>query len=151
MVQCDICVPAIGANGSKSVILRSIKVLVSQKGKLIMQKVEEIQKYGKEQMETAVASAGEFTKGVQAIMTAYGDYSKKAIEDGNAFVGKLSGVKSVDKALEVQTEYAKSSYETFVAESKKIGELYADLAKLTYKPFEGLVAKAQQTANAATH
>lgn len=42
-----------------------------------MVKVEEFQKYGKEQMETAVASAGEFTKGVQAIMTAYSDYSKR--------------------------------------------------------------------------
>jgi hypothetical protein len=42
---------------------------------------------------------------------------------------KPATVKSFDKALEVQTEYAKSSYETFVAESKKIGELYTDLAK----------------------
>ena len=114
-----------------------------------MVKVEEFQKFGKEQMETAVASAGEFTKGVQAIMTAYGDYSKKAIEDGNSLVEKLSGVKSVEKVLELQSEFAKSSYETFVAEGKKIGELYVELAKLSYKPFEGLMAKAQQTAATA--
>lgn len=115
-----------------------------------MVKVEEFQKYGKEQMETAVASAGEFTKGVQAIMTAYSDYSKKAIEDGNAFVEKLSGVRSIEKAFELQSEYAKASYETFVAESKKIGELYVELAKLSYRPFEGLMAKAQQTATEVT-
>jgi hypothetical protein len=48
----------------------------------------------------------------------------------------------------VQTEYAKSAYETFVAESQKIGQLYADLAKQTYKPLEGLVAKFSP---AATH
>jgi hypothetical protein len=41
----------------------------------------------------------------------------------------------------VQTEYAKSAYETFVAESQKIAGLYGDLAKQGYKPFEGLVAK----------
>ncbi len=41
----------------------------------------------------------------------------------------------------MQTEYAKSTYETFVAESQKIGGLYADLAKQTYKPFEGFAAK----------
>lgn len=109
-----------------------------------MDKVEEIQKYGKEQMESATAAAGDFAKGVQAIMTAYSDYAKKAIEGGNSFVEKLSGVKSFEKVVELQTEYAKSSYETFVAESKKIGELYVDLAKQSYKPFEGMVSKMSQ-------
>jgi hypothetical protein len=50
-------------------------------------------------------------------------------------------VKSLDKALEVQTEYAKSAYETLVAESQKIAGLYTDLAKQTFKPYEGLIAK----------
>jgi hypothetical protein len=56
-------------------------------------------------------------------------------------VEQLSGVKSLDKALEAQTEYARSAYETFVAESQKIAGLYTDLAKQTVKPFEGLAAK----------
>jgi hypothetical protein len=55
----------------------------------------------------------------------------------------LFGVKSLDKAIEVQTEYAKTAYEGFVAKASKIGELYADLAKETYKPFEVLMAKAK--------
>ena len=50
-------------------------------------------------------------------------------------------MKSIDKAIEVQTEYAKSAYETFVAELQKIAGLYTDLAKQTYKPLEGMVAK----------
>jgi hypothetical protein len=50
-------------------------------------------------------------------------------------------VKSLDKAIEVQAEFAKSAYETFVAESQKIAGLYTDLAKQTFKPFEGMVAK----------
>ena len=79
--------------------------------------------------------------GIQAIATAYGDYAKKSFEDTKSFVEKLSGVKSLDKAIEVQTEYAKTAYETFVAESQKIAGLYSDLAKQTFKPFEGLVAK----------
>jgi phasin family protein len=104
-------------------------------------KVEEIQQYGKEHFETVVASANTFQSGFQAIATAYGDYTKKSFEDTKSFVEKLAGVKSLDKAIEVQTEYAKSAYETFVAESQKIAGLYADLAKQTYKPVEGLVAK----------
>lgn len=106
-----------------------------------MVKVEEIQQYGKEQLDAAMASANTFSSGFQAIATAYGDYTKKSFEDNKSFVEKLSSVKSLDKAIEVQTEYAKSAYETFVAESQKIGALYSDLAKQTYKPFEGLAAK----------
>jgi phasin family protein len=107
----------------------------------IVVKVEEIQQYGKEQFETVVASASTLHSGFQAIASAYGDYTKKSFEDTKSFVEKLAGVKSLDKAIEVQTEYAKSAYETFVAESQKIAGLYADLAKQTYKPIEGLVAK----------
>ena len=79
--------------------------------------------------------------GFQAIATAYGDYTKKSFEDTRSFVEKLSGVKSVDKAIEIQTEFAKSAFETFVAESQKIGALYGDLAKQSYKPFGGSLAR----------
>jgi phasin family protein len=106
-----------------------------------MMKPEEIQQYGKEQFENAVASASTFQKGFQAIAATVGDYTKKSFEDGNAFVEKLAGVKSLDKAIEAQTEFAKSAHETFVAESQKVAGLYADLAKQAFKPFEGLVAK----------
>ena len=106
-----------------------------------MVKVEDIQSYGKEHLETVAASASNLQSGVQAIATAYGDYAKKSFEDTKSFVEKLSGVKSLDKAIEAQTEYARSAYETFVAESQKIAGLYGDLAKQTFKPFEGLVAK----------
>jgi hypothetical protein len=113
-----------------------------------MIKVEDIQQYGKEHMETVVASATTVQNGLQAIATAYGDYTKKSFEDTRSFVEKLSGVKSLDKAVEVQTEYAKSAYDTFVADSQKIAGLYTDLAKQTFKPLEGLVAKFSP---AATH
>ena len=43
----------------------------------------------------------------------------------------------------MQTEYDKNAYEGFVDKASKIGELYADLAKETYKPFETLMAKAK--------
>ena len=106
-----------------------------------MVKVEDIPNYGKEQFEQVVANATTFQSGVQAIATAYGDYAKKSFEDTKSFAEKLSGVKSLDKVLEAQSEYAKTAYETFVAKSQKIAGLYGDLAKQTFKPLEGLVSK----------
>jgi len=106
-----------------------------------MMNVEDFQSFGKEQYEAAMASMNSFTKNYQAIASAYADYSKKSFEDTSAFVEKLSGVKSLDKAIELQTEFSKSAYETFVAESKKISELFAGITKEAYKPFEGFAAK----------
>jgi hypothetical protein len=107
----------------------------------MMFKVEDIQNYGKEQYETALATASGVQSGLSAIAAAYGDYSKKSYEDAKSFVEKLSGVKSLDKALEAQSEYAKTSYETFVADAQKIAGLYGDLAKQAFKPLEGIVSK----------
>jgi hypothetical protein len=96
---------------------------------------------GMEQIGAGTASANGFPGGFQAIATAYGDYTKKSFEDTRSFVEKLAGAKSFDKAIEIQTEFAKSAFETFVSESQKISALYGELAKQSYKPISGLVAK----------
>jgi hypothetical protein len=102
---------------------------------------EDLQTVGKENVDATLKSFGALSKSGQAIAVELADYSKKTFENGTAALEKLFGVKSFDKAIEVQTAYAKTAYENFVAEASKLGELYADLAKETYKPFEGMLAR----------
>ena len=108
--------------------------------------MEDLQKYSKGQMESATAAASAVTKGVQQIATEASDFSKKSLETSSAFVEKLLGAKSLDSAVQIQTEYDKSSYETLVAQATKMGELYTSLAKEAFKPVEAVVAKAQASA-----
>jgi len=103
---------------------------------------EEMQKFGKDSMDTAMNSLGAWTKGAQAIMVEIVDYSKKSAEASAAAWEKLLGAKTPEKAIQVQSEFLKSAYEDFVAEATKLGELYVDLAKEAYKPFEGVIGKA---------
>jgi hypothetical protein len=103
------------------------------------------QQNGKQQVDTGIASSDTFPGGFQAIATAYGNYTKKSFEDTKSFVEKLSGAKSFDKVIEIQTEFAKTAYETFVTESKKITALYGDLAKRSYQPFGSVTAKMTPT------
>jgi len=107
-----------------------------------MIKIDEMQKLGKDNMDAALKSFGAVSKAGQAIAAEVADYSKKSFEDGTKVMEKLLGAKSLEKAIEIQTDYAKTAYEGFVAQATKIGELYADLAKETYKPFESYVPKA---------
>ena len=78
---------------------------------------------------------------MQTIAVEATDFAKKSFEAGTAVIEKLAGVKTFDKALEIQAEYVKTSFEGAVAQLTKMGELYTSLAKDAYKPFEGLVAK----------
>jgi phasin family protein len=105
---------------------------------------EDFQKLGKDNMDHAMKSFGSFSKGLQSLAVEMADYSKKSFEDSAATMEKLMAAKSVDKAMEIQTDYMKSAYEGFVAQATKVGELYADLAKDAYKPIEGMVAKASK-------
>ncbi len=102
---------------------------------------EDVQKLSKDNTDATMKSFGALSKGSQAIATEFVDYSKKSFEDGTKVVEKLFGAKSFDKVLEIQTDYAKTAYEGFVAQATKIGELYSDLAKEAYKPFEAYAAK----------
>ena len=106
-----------------------------------MNNVEQFQQTAKEQSDAAMASVNTLAASVQAITTAHADYTKKALQDGSEFMTKLTSLKAPGDFMSLQSEYAKTTYETFVAEAKKISELYADLAKQAYKPLEGLVAK----------
>jgi hypothetical protein len=111
-----------------------------------MIQLENIEKLGKENVDAALKAFGVMSKGTQAIAVETADYAKKSFEQGSATLEKLVGAKTFEKAVEIQTTYLKSAYEGFVAQSAKLGELYASLAKDAFKPYEGLVAKSAQTA-----
>ena len=97
---------------------------------------EDVQKLSKDNMDATMKSFGAVTKATQAIAAEITDYSKKSFEDGSKVVEKLFGAKSLDKAIEIQTDYAKTAYEGFVAQATKIGELYSSMAKEAFKPVE---------------
>jgi phasin family protein len=106
-----------------------------------MRTIDDVQKLGKDNVDATLKSFGALSKSLQAITVEIADYSKKVFEQSAAATEKLIGAKSLEKAIEVQSDYAKSAYESFVAEATKLGELYADLAKEAYKPFESQFGK----------
>ena len=107
--------------------------------------IDEMQQFGKDNVDATMKSFGALSKSAQAIAVEIADYSKKVFEQSTAATEKLVGAKSLEKAFEVQSDFVKSSYEGFVAEATKLGELYADLAKEAYKPFESQFGKVAAT------
>ena len=95
----------------------------------MVKNIDELQQFGKSNMDATVKSFGSLSNGLQAIAAEMADYSKRVFEQGTAATEKLIGAKSLEKAFEVQSDYVKTAYEGFVAEATKLGELYTDLAK----------------------
>ena len=106
-----------------------------------MKNVEQIQQATKDIGDTATASAHSFATSLQTIASAHADFAKKLMQDSSEFISQLTSVKEPAKLMELQSEYAKNAYETFVAELKKISELYAEFFKQMTKPLEDLIEK----------
>jgi len=95
---------------------------------------DEFQKVGKDSFDAAVRSYGDANKGFQAIVAEVTNYSKKAFEDGTRAFEQLVGAKSVQHAVEIQSEYVKQAYEAHIAQMTKLGEMYVSLAQNAFKP-----------------
>ncbi|MBK5957822.1 Phasin [Rhodoplanes elegans] len=104
-------------------------------------RLDTMQGFNKDGLDATMKSFGAVSQSVQAIAAEAVDYSKKSFEQGTQVLEKILGAKSLDTALELQSDYLKASYESFIAQSNRMSELYADLAKEIYKPFEGFVGK----------
>jgi hypothetical protein len=106
-----------------------------------MQNFNDMQKMNNANTGTTMRSFDAVTKGTQAIAFEIADYSKRSFEQGAKTMESLFGVRSLDKAIEVQSEYAKRAVEDYVAYATKLGELYANLAKEAFNPYEGVAGK----------
>ena len=101
----------------------------------------QFQNVGKEGFDAAVRAYGEANKGFQAIAAEVTDYSKTAFEDATRAFQQLVSAKSAEQAFEIQSQYAKKAYDAYIAQVSKLGEMWVDLARETYKPVERAVGK----------
>ena len=96
--------------------------------------LEDFQKFSKDQLEAFTAASTTLSKGLQDIAAESTDYSKKAFAAGTAMYEKLLGARTVESAIQIQTEFAKQAYEGFVAQATRVSELYTRVASDALKP-----------------
>lgn len=109
----------------------------------------EFNTHSKQNLEALVASTTAATKAAEAIGAETLAYSKKAFEDQVAAAKSLAGAKSVQEAVELQTAFAKTALEGYLAQFGKVSELFAASVKETVKPLNERVAAVVERAQAA--
>jgi hypothetical protein len=121
------------------------------KEEVVMQKVnrleEEIQegaqRFGREYQKAAATgldaasrSFGEANQRFQALAAEMMEYSKGAFDDAMRTWAQLIGVRSLEQAIQIQSDYAKRVYENHMAELSKLGEMCAGMMRDASKPVE---------------
>ena len=104
---------------------------------------EDFQAYSKNQLEALTAASTTWAKGMQELAAESADYAKKTFAAASAGFEKLLAARSVEAAVQIQSEYAKQAYEGFVSQASKFSELYAKVASDALKPVTTAYANLQ--------
>ena len=81
--------------------------------------------------------------GTKAIVVETADYAKKSFEQNAATFEKLAGVKSLDQAIQIQSDYLQERLRGLCRAPTKTRELYTKLAQDSFAPF-GFIALPQR-------
>ncbi len=98
--------------------------------------------HSKKNLEAVIASVTASTKGVEALSAEAMAYSKKAVEDQVAIAKSLSGAKSIQEAVELQTTYAKTALDAYIAGVSKMSDIMTASVKDSMKPLNERVTAA---------
>jgi hypothetical protein len=122
-------------------MLGMAKRRTKRKRKVPTVKFDDMQRTNNVNVDAAMRSFEGPTKATLAIASEIADYSKRSFDHNIKTMENLLNARSLDKAIEVQTEYARAAYEGYVSQATKLGQLYTDLGKEAFKSYQDLAAK----------
>jgi phasin family protein len=96
--------------------------------------MSEMSAFGKQNMEAMIASAAAAQRGMEAISHRAAAFTKQAVEAHMAAAKSLLTSKSVQEFVEKQTEYARTSFDAYVAELNSLSDVVAGVAKEALQP-----------------
>ena len=111
--------------------------------------LNDINTHSKSNLEAVVASVTAATKGAETLGAHALAFSKKSMEDQVSATRALTGARSVQEAVELQTAWAKSTMEAYIAQMNKASEIVAASVKESMTPLNARVTAAVEKFQAA--
>ena len=96
--------------------------------------LNEANAHSKKNLEAVVASATAATKGAEALGAQAMAFSKAVFDTQVSAAKSLAGAKSVQEVVELQTTFAKTALETYMAEFTKMSDTVSASVKESMKP-----------------
>ena len=110
-----------------------------------MSGLNDLTAHSRKNLEAVIASVTATAKGAETLGSEAVSFSKAAIERQTAAVQSLSGVRSVQDLIEIQSDLAKTHMEACVAQMGKTTELMSALFRDAYQPFSARMTAAVES------
>jgi phasin family protein len=111
--------------------------------------LNELNSQSKQNLEAFVASATATAKGAESLNAQALAYGKTAVEKHVEAVKAMSSARSVQEVIELQTTYAKSAMETYLAEMNHASETFSTMMKTAFRPLNERATAAVESLQAA--
>jgi phasin family protein len=106
--------------------------------------VEELNEFNKGNIEAVVESTKVAAKGAEALGQQAAESARKNFEKTSAALKSFASVKSPTELFQLQSEFARSSFDSFVSESSKNTEAFLKLAGDMFQPLSNRIAVAAE-------
>ena len=105
--------------------------------------------FGKDNAEAVLKSANAAGKGIETLNSEVLAYTRKSLEEGVAAAKAVLSSKTVEEALQVQSDFGKTAFETYVDQLAKFGDMALAAARHAAEPFQARVSALTDLVRAA--
>lgn len=98
--------------------------------------MDEVSQASRKVLESGLASASAMSEKLGIITTEAGEFARDSAQRTSGLVEAISSAGTPDAALRLQTDYVRETYRAMVTQGARMTELYAELARDVYRPFE---------------
>ena len=107
---------------------------------------EDFAAFGKANLEAFVQANQLFTKGIESLSKEVVSLAQSSLESSTAATKAIFAAKTIKDVVELQADFAKTSFEKLVANSTKLGEMTVKLATDSTAPIGARVTAASEKA-----
>ncbi len=127
--------------------MEKVKTMSKEKVNPAAKSVEEFNAFGKDVWEAFLASSKVAAKGVEALNAECMAYTKVLLEDGAAASKAMVKAKTMQELVDLQTEFARSCFDSYMSQSTKLGEMTAKTAQEAFEPLNARFQAATEKFN----
>lgn len=106
---------------------------------------DQISDFNRENVEAMIVSSNIVAKGFEVIGKEIAAFAQQAAEANMAAAKKLSSAKNPQEMMDLQTEWAKTAFDGFVAESTKLQDISVKVSNQAVQPINDRINKAVET------
>jgi len=101
---------------------------------------DQIITFGKDNAEAVLKSANAAGKGIETINSEILAYTRKSVEDSVAVGKAVLSSKTIEEAFQLQSEFGKAAFETYVDQLAKFGDMALAVARKSAEPIQSRVS-----------